>query len=82
MNEEYIEKYAVIQCSHCGLIQARIVVGKVFGYEGSFKSVNCHKCKKRIDLSKAKILFRSETAEIASGWIRGYKSQKIRETIT
>lgn len=73
---EDIEKYAVIECPHCGLVQGRPVVGSSFAYKGSFKSVNCYRCKKRIDLSTAKILFRSDSADVASGWIRGYKYKK------
>jgi len=73
--QEEVQKYAVIQCPHCGHIQGRQVIGSVFSYKGIFKTVNCYRCKKSIDLSKAKILFRSDSAETTSGWIRGYKSK-------
>lgn len=74
LEEEQVKKYAVVQCPHCGLLQGRTVVGSVFNYKGGFKSVNCYRCRKRIDLSKAKILFRSDSAQEASLWIRSYKS--------
>jgi hypothetical protein len=72
--EELMEKYGVVLCPHCGLLQGRTLVGIAFKYKGPFKSVYCYRCKKRIDLSKAKILFRSDSPEVVSGWIRGYKS--------
>jgi hypothetical protein len=75
LGQEQVQKYAVIACPHCGFLQGRKIVGSVFGYKGPFKSVNCFRCNNRIDISKAKILFRSDSREMTSSWIIEYESK-------
>jgi hypothetical protein len=72
------EKFGVVQCIHCGYIQGRELVGNVFSYQGSFKSVVCYNCNKSIPLTVVNVLFKSNSAAEAHGWLVAYKKQMIR----
>jgi hypothetical protein len=72
------EKFGVVQCIHCGYIQGRELVGSVFSHQGPFKSVVCYNCKKSIPLTAVNVLFKSDSAAEAHGWLVAYKKQMIR----
>jgi hypothetical protein len=72
------EKFGVVQCIHCGYIQGRELVGSVFDYQGQFKSVVCYNCKKSNPLTAANVLFKSDSAADAHGWLVSFKKQMIK----
>ena len=74
------EKFGVVQCVHCGYIQGRELVGLVFGYQGSFKSVVCYNCKKSVPLTSVNVLFKSNSAAETHEWLVVYKKQMVRGT--
>jgi hypothetical protein len=69
------EKFGVVNCFHCGYIQGRELVGLVFGYQGSFKSVVCYNCKKSISLTTVNVLFKSNSSAATHEWLVVYKKQ-------
>jgi hypothetical protein len=71
------EKFGVVQCIHCGYIQGRELFGQVFSHQGQFKSVVCYNCKKSISLTAVTVLFKSDSAADAHGWLVTYKKQMI-----
>ena len=74
------EKFGVVQCIHCGYIQGRELAGSVFSHQGPFKSVGCYNCKKMVPLTAVNVLFKSDSAAVAHGWLVAYKKQIIRGT--
>jgi hypothetical protein len=72
------EKFGVVQCIHCGYIQGRELIGSVFSHQGQFKSVVCYNCKKSIPLTAVNVLFKSDLATEAHGWLVAYKKQMIK----
>ena len=72
------EKFGVVQCIHCGYIQGRELFGSVFSYQGQFKSVVCYNCKKSVPLTSVTVLFKSDSAAVAHGWLVAYKNQMVR----
>jgi DNA-directed RNA polymerase subunit RPC12/RpoP len=69
-----IKKYGAILCPVCGYIQNRQLTGSVFKYKGPFTSVNCIWCGKRVIVIQ-NLLFETDSARIARGWIVDYKNK-------